>query len=99
MFQDDKIEADNTEFESFDKYKGAEFFVNDNGESVPARVVKRARDNEGKPIGRHHANPLMDTRAYNCEIGDGTVYRYSANVIAENIFAQCDDEGRRQTVL
>ena len=99
MLQNDKLDADDTEFESFDKYIGAEFFVNDNGESVPAKVVKRAKDNEGKSIGKQHSNPLMDTRAYDCELGDGTVYRYSANVIAENIFAQCDDEGRRQAVL
>ncbi len=25
--------------------------------------------------------------------------RYHANVIAENIFAQCDDEGRRHAIL
>ena len=30
---------------------------------------------------------------------DGTVYRYNANVIAENIFSQCDDKGRRHAVL
>jgi hypothetical protein len=87
MLQTEKLEADDTEFESFDKYIGAEFFVNDNGESVPAKVVKRARDDAGNPIGKHHSNPLMDTRAYDCELGDGTVYRYSANVITENIFA------------
>jgi hypothetical protein len=32
-------------------------------------------------------------------LDDGSVYRYNANVIAENIFAQCDDEGRRHAVL
>ena len=99
MLQTEKLDADDTEFESFDKYICAEFFVNDNGESVPAKVVKRARDNAGNPICKHHSNPLMDTRANDCELGDGTVYRYSANVIAENIFAQCDDEGRRQANL
>jgi hypothetical protein len=51
-------------------------------------------------IGKQHSNPLLDSRAYNCELGDGTVYRrYSASVIAENIFAQCNGEGRRQAVL
>ena len=41
----------------------------------------------------------MDTRVYDCELGDGRIYRYSANVIPENIFAQYDDEGRRRAVL
>ena len=99
MMQAPAIDADETEFETFDKYLGAEFLVNDNGETVPAKVLKRARDNDGKPIGKTHTNPLLDTRAYDCEMHDGTVYRYNANVIAENIFSQCDNEGRRHAVM
>lgn len=37
----------------------------------------------------------MNVRA----LEDGTVYKYNANVIAKNIFTQCDDEGRRHAVL
>jgi hypothetical protein len=59
----------------------------------------RARGNDGNAIGRKHSNPLMDTRIYDCELGDGTVYRYSENVIVENIFSQCDNEERCQAVL
>jgi hypothetical protein len=99
MLQPDKPEADDIEFETFDQYIGAEFLVNQNGESVPAKVTKRARNNDGKPIGKRSANPLLDTREYECVLDDGSVYRYNANVIAENIFAQCDDEGRRHAVL
>ncbi len=40
MLQRDRLEADETEFETFDKYIGAEFFVNDNGEYVPAKLLK-----------------------------------------------------------
>ena len=61
--------------------------------------MKRARDNDGKPVGTKHTNPLLDSREYECVFDDGTLYRYTANVIAENIFAQCDDEGRRHAVL
>jgi hypothetical protein len=89
MLQNDKLDADDTEFETFDKYIGAEFLTKDNGELVPAKVVKGARDNEGKAIGKQHANPLMDTQVYDCELG-----RYSANV-----FAQWDNKKQRQTVL
>ena len=99
MLQNDQLDADDIEFETFDKYIGAEFFVNENGEQVPAKVLKRARDNDGNAIGRQNPNPLLDTRVYDCELDDGTVYKYSANVIAENIFSQCDDDGRRQAVL
>ena len=51
------------------------------------------------PIGKRNANPLLDTREYDCELEDGSLMRYHANVIAENIFAQCDDEGRQHAVL
>ena len=97
MMQPPKPEVD--EYETFDQYLGAEFLVNNNGESVPAKVQKRARDNSGKPIGKRNENSLLDTREYDCILDDGSVYRYHANVIAENIFAQCDDEGRRHAVL
>ena len=99
MIQPPKLDADEIEYETFDQYIGAEFMVNSNGDSVPAKVVKRARDNDGKPIGTKHSNPLLDSREYECVLDDGTLYRYTTNVIAENIFAQCDDEGRRHAIL
>lgn len=73
--------------------------VNNNGEMATAKVTKRARDNEGKPIGKHHHNPLLNTREYECILDDGMPYRYNANVIAENIFARCDDDGRCHATL
>ena len=99
MNQPAKREADEIEFDTFDQYLNSEFLVNNDGETAMARVVKRAKDNNGNPIGKRHPNPLLDTREYECELEDGSLMRYHANVIAENIFAQCDDEGRRHAVL
>jgi hypothetical protein len=99
MNQPAKLEADDIEFDSFDQYLNAEFGVNRDGETAIAKVIKRAKDNSGNPIGKRHPNPLLDTREYECELEDGTLMRYNANVIAENIFAQCDDAGRRQAIL
>jgi hypothetical protein len=44
MVQAPKLDADDIEYETFDRYLGAEFLVNNNSESVPVTVVKRARD-------------------------------------------------------
>ena len=99
MLQDPKSEADEIEFDTFDQYLGAEFFVNSNGETAMATVTKRVKDNDGNAIGKRNANPLLDTREYECTLDDGSVYRYNANVIADNIYSQCDDEGRRHAVL
>jgi hypothetical protein len=70
MMQLTKPDAD--EVETFDQYIGAEFMINDNGDSVPAKVTKRARGNDGNPFGKRHANPLLETREYECELKDGT---------------------------
>ena len=99
MILEDKPDADEVEFDCFDQYLGAEFLINSNGETKMATVSKRMKDNEGNAIGKRNANPLLDTREYECTLDDGSVHRYHANVIADNIYSQCDDEGRRHAVL
>ena len=104
MNQPAKLDANDIEFDSFDQckqYLSSEFVVNQDGEKATAKkVIKRAKDNNGNPIGkRKNANPLLDTCEYECELEDGTVMQYNAYVIAENLFAQCDDAGCCQAVL
>jgi len=50
-------------------------------------------------IGRAHNNPLFDTREYEVEFTDGTHEKYQANIIAENMYAQVDDEGNEFLLL
>jgi hypothetical protein len=38
-------------------------------------------------------NSMLDTRAYESEFPDGRIGEYSAIIIAENMYAQCDEEG------
>ena len=64
-----------------------------------ARVTKRLRDANGLPIGIVDQNPLLDTRIYEVEYSDGHKTSLSANFIAENMFAQVDDEGNRFQLL
>ena len=85
MLRDSKSDADEIEFDTFDQYLGAEFLVNSNGETALATVTKRVKDNDGNAIGKRNANPLLDTREYECTLEDGSVYRYNANVIPDNI--------------
>jgi hypothetical protein len=49
---------------------------------------------DGTVRGRANANPMLDTRTYEIEFPDGRSDEYTANVIAENMYAQCDAEGR-----
>ena len=51
------------------------------------------RDANGIPIGRHHGNPMLDTRVYDIEYLDGHKESLAANTIAEYLFSQVDEEG------
>jgi hypothetical protein len=84
-----------------DPYVGMELALTRGGEGEPlhARVRGRLHDEEGNPIGHAHHNPLLDSRKYEVEYVNGYVEELTANVIAENLIAQVDDEGRRQMML
>jgi hypothetical protein len=58
-----------------------------------AKVTKRLRDAEGRPIRTANENPLLDTREYEVEFLDGHVEAMSANSIAQHLFSQIDEEG------
>jgi hypothetical protein len=88
MIQEARPDVD---VESYDRYLNAEVILERDGEPVRARVAKRA--------GRSHTNPLFDTREYDCIFDDGTVERYTANIIAENHYLQCDSDGHSFLVL
>jgi hypothetical protein len=86
--------------EAIDKYLNVELIMNmGTNDERRGRVVKRSRGLDGEAIGRAHPNPLFDTREYEVEFTDGTREKYQANIIAENMFAQVDDEGNQYLLL
>jgi hypothetical protein len=95
-----KEQADDVEVES-DNYIGMEFAMSrgGDGELIHATVRRRLNDEEGKPIGKPHTNPLLDSRRYEVEYADGNLEELMANIIAENLISQVDEEGRRQMML
>jgi hypothetical protein len=64
-----------------------------------ARVKKRLKDANGKPIGVANKNPILDTRIFQVEFLDGHTASMTANAIAEHLFAQVDSEGRRLLLI
>ena len=84
-----------------DPYIGMELALSrgDEGEVIHGRVRRRLNDDEGNPLGMAHSNPLLDSRKYEVEYADGFVDELTANIIAENLIAQVDEEGRRQMML
>jgi hypothetical protein len=63
------------------------------------RVTSRKRDIDGNPLGKANQNPILDTRLYNVEFPDGHTAAYAANVIAENMYAQVDEEGHSIVIM
>jgi hypothetical protein len=74
MIQPPKSDIEDIEYETFDRYIGAEFMVNSKGDSVPAKVIKGSQDNDGKLIGKKHSNPLLNSCEYECILDNGTPY-------------------------
>ena len=60
-----------------------------------ARVTKRLKDKDGRPIGTASKNLILDYQMYEVEYKDGHKVAMAANAIASNIFAQVDQDGQR----
>ena len=100
MIEEERKDADEYgSSEEMDKYIGAQLLLDIGGEPTQARVIKRSVELDGTKKGNAHRNPIFDTRAYMVELGDGSVAEYTANIIAENVYAQIDSEGRQQVLM
>ena len=64
-----------------------------------ARVTKILRNHNGLQIGTANQNPILDSRMYEVEYQDGHKASLSANAIAQNMFAQVDEEGNRHILF
>ena len=65
----------------------------DNGPAF-ARVNKRLKDKDGRPIGIAADNPILDTRMYKIEYADGYRTSVTASAIASNLFSKVDQDGQ-----
>ena len=62
-------------------------------------VKQRKIDELGVPTGHRNNNPILDTRMYLVEFPDGAELEYTANTIAENMWAQCDIDGNQWLLM
>ena len=85
--------------EELDEYMTACVLLPRGGDQERGWVRRRVKDDDGKPIGLRHSNPVLDTRSYEVEFADGSTEVYTANLIAENLFAQVDSEGHEHLLL
>jgi hypothetical protein len=85
--------------DTYDQYVGAHVRVPIGDEIIYGKVLRRKRELDGTVRGRANSNPMLDTRNYEIDFPDGHSNEYTANVIAENMYAQCDIEGRQYNLM
>ena len=94
--REDYALKDVDDYSDFDAYIGAEVLLPQNGDVLKAaRVIGRAVDDSGSSIGQYDSNPMLNTKVYDVMFPDGAVQQYAANVIAESLYENADDDGRR----
>jgi hypothetical protein len=92
-------EADDYDHDAFDQYINAEVLLPVGDSLLTGKVIARKKDRDGNPVGRSNANPILDSRVLEVQFNDGVVKEFAANVIAEHIYSQVDNEGRRHLIL
>ena len=80
-------------------YLSVEILIPRGGCMAKGRVKSHKRDDDGNPIGRAAANPILDTHEYIVEFEDGDEAQLNANLIAEAMYAQCDPDGNQYVLL
>ena len=88
MITGERPETDDEE--AVDKYLNFELilYVGSTNERR-GRVAKSSRGIDVEAVGHAHANPFFDTREYYIQFTDGSLDKYTANVITENMFCTC----------
>ena len=85
--------------EEADNYVGASVTLPIEGDRRADKVTRRARDREGNLVGTSNPMPILDTQLYKVEFIDSCTVEFSANAIAEHMYAQCDPDGNQYLLL
>ena len=96
---EDDIQSDVVTPKTGDNYINAEISLAKGGTLARGRVIRQKRDANGNPTGRANANPILDTRTYDIEFDDGDVTEFTANMIAQAMYVQCDINGNQYFLL
>jgi hypothetical protein len=90
---------DQDDVDIYDQYVGAHVRVPIGDEIRTGKVVWRKCELDGTVRGRTNAKSMLDTRTYEIEFPDDRSDEYNANVISENMYAQCDADGRQYSLM
>ncbi len=74
-------------------YLSAELMLPKGGVMVKGHVTAGKHDRDRNPVGRANDNLILDTRSYIVDFDDGDQTEFTANMIAESLYSQCDPNG------
>ena len=84
---------------TYDRLLYSEVQMQIGDEVATEKVARRAEDPDGQIRGEYDHNPTLNSYLCEVEFTDGSVREYSANMIAENILTQVDEEGYSPTMM
>jgi hypothetical protein len=108
-YEDDEVPAskmpdmydvnDDHDVDTYDQYVGAQVRLPIGSEIRSGKVMMRKRQLDGTWKGLTNVNPMLESRTYEIEFPDGRSDEYTANVIAENMYAQCDTDVNKFNIM
>ena len=83
----------------YDKLINAEVMLQQGDSKVKATVKRRTIGPDGRTSGTYNDNPILNSVVYDVEFSDGQVKEYSANITAENMYHQVDEDGYSRDLM
>jgi hypothetical protein len=96
---DDVRPDDDPTKDAYNTLLNAEVMVSVGDEQLLGTVTKRAKGPDGLPIGTRSEQPARDTHLYEVRLPDRSLRELTHNLIAENLFSQCDTEGGQYQII
>ena len=81
------------------RYVNVEIMLLRGYEMAIGQVTKQAHYIYGNPLGNANDNPIINTCQYIVEVADGDEAKLASNVIASNMYAQCDPNGNQYVLI
>jgi hypothetical protein len=101
-YEDEEVPASNMpdiddidDVDIYYQYFGSQVRVPIGDEIRSGKVMRHTHEIDGTVEGQTNANSMLDTRTYDIDFPDGCSDECTANVILENMYLQCDEEGNQ----
>jgi hypothetical protein len=109
FYEDDEVSSYNMPYiddikeengvDTYDQYFGAHVRVPIGDDIRSGKVFRCNQELDRTVRGRANANFMFDTITYEIEFPDDRSDEYTTNVIADNMYATCDIEGRQYNLM